>query len=140
MTIKIIRKYLTDTCTIGELYIDGIFFAYTLEDTYRNLQGDCSKKVQNKTAIEYGTYEVVATESARFKKKLPLILNVPCFSGIRMHGGNTSADTEGCILVGAHTDYHTKIWECAGKVLELTAMIDQVGKVKIEIVPAAVAV
>ena len=47
-----------------------------------------------------GNYEVAITYSNRFKRELPLIKDVPGFSGIRIHPGNTDEDTEGCILVG----------------------------------------
>jgi hypothetical protein len=43
---------------------------------------------------------VIITLSQRFKRDLPLFLNVPNFEGIRIHTGNTSFDTEGCVLVG----------------------------------------
>lgn len=96
MELKLNRIFLGSSATIGELYIDKKYIADTLEDRVRP-EGE---KVYGKTAIPEGTYEVKLTHSPRFKKILPEILNVPNFSGIRIHTGNSSKDTEGCILVG----------------------------------------
>ena len=57
-------------------------------------------KIAGKTAIPAGTYLVKKTMSPRFKKVLPEILNVPNYTGVRIHAGNTAADTEGCLLLG----------------------------------------
>jgi len=105
MTIKIVRNDRNDSRSIGTLTMP-MFTCYTLEDTDRGLKKDMplegikAIKVQNKTAIPYGTYEVVVSFSNRFQKMLPLLVGVPGFDGIRIHPGNTAADTEGCILVG----------------------------------------
>lgn len=96
MQLKLNRIFKTNTFTIGELYINEKYVMDTLEDRVRP-EGE---KVYGKTAIPEGTYEVKLTHSPRFKKILPEILNVPNFSGIRIHTGNSSKDTEGCILVG----------------------------------------
>lgn len=91
-------------CTIGELWVHGETdrLCWTLEDPVREIQGEpvALWKRKGKTAIPYGTYRVRITYSNRFDRLLPLLENVPGFSGIRIHNGNTSADTEGCILVG----------------------------------------
>jgi len=94
MDIKIRRFEFGTTYTIGKMYIDGVYHCFTLEDKIREA------KVQNATAIPYGTYTVVIDHSTRFNRDMPHILNVPGFEGVRIHTGNTSADTEGCILVG----------------------------------------
>tara|TARA_R110000782_G_scaffold190556_2_gene280422 strand:- start:1415 stop:1810 length:396 start_codon:yes stop_codon:yes gene_type:complete len=95
MKLELKRKIFTDDSTIGELYIDGVFTCYTLEDKVRD------KKIYGITAIDYGEYEVIISYSNRFKQFMPLLLKVPNFEGIRIHSGNKSADTEGCILVGS---------------------------------------
>lgn len=94
MKITIKRLHKTDRSTIGELYIDGKFECYTLEDVERDV------KIPSETAIPKGTYEVKITYSNRFKRLLPVLLNVPGFTGVRVHSGNTNHDTEGCVLVG----------------------------------------
>ena len=97
--IKIIRDTFSDESTIGKLYIDGEYFCETLEDKDRFLETE-SKKEYSKTAIPRGVYSVVLNESVRFKKLMPLLLNVSQFEGIRIHSGNKAEDTDGCILVG----------------------------------------
>lgn len=97
MNLILRRKVLTSKSTIGELREeDGTLIAFTLEDRQR----EDGEKVPGETAIPCGTYEIVITHSQRFNRPLPLLLNVPNFSGIRIHPGNTAADTHGCILVG----------------------------------------
>jgi hypothetical protein len=109
MEIKLVREHFNSECTIGSLFIDGSHL-YTLEDVDRKLSQDDDLshvkdiKVFGKTAIPYGRYEVVMTFSNRFKKMMPLLLNVKGFDGVRIHSGNTDEDTEGCILVGYKKD------------------------------------
>ena len=95
MILQLKRKIFTDDSTIGELSIDGVFICYTLEDKVRD------KKIQNVTAIPYGKYEVIINFSNRFQQYMPLLLNVPNYAGVRIHSGNKSTHTEGCILVGS---------------------------------------
>ena len=107
MQITIKRQSIADTpFTMGELFIDGVFFCNTIEDIDRGLyQNDtleyiASIKIKHETAIPYGTYQVVMSFSNRFQKYLPELLHVPGFAGIRIHPGNTEADSSGCLLVG----------------------------------------
>ena len=107
MEVLIDRAWKKDGYTISRLYVDGeLFGCNTLEDADRGLRQDMQleeikkKKVYGKTAIPRGSYECVYTYSNRFKKMLPLLLNVKGFEGIRIHSGNSAKDTEGCILVG----------------------------------------
>src|SRR5690349_19583355 len=103
-TVK--RTILTDLSTMGELYRDGQFLCYTLEDKDRGLNSSMliteiqGKKVAGETCIPYGSYPLVITPSLRFKRLMPQIIGVPGFEGIRIHVGNTDEDVEGCIAVG----------------------------------------
>lgn len=81
--------------TPGRLSIDGEPECMTLEDVVRD-----GPKIMHETAIPSGRYRLIIDFSTRFGRMMPHILNVPGFSGIRIHSGNTSADTSGCILVG----------------------------------------
>ncbi|MDX1956921.1 MAG: DUF5675 family protein [Leptospiraceae bacterium] len=97
MEITVSRKWKTEKSSIGELSINGIFECYTLEDIERNPK---EKKIYGMTAIPKGKYEIAITFSNKFQTYLPLLLKVPNYEGVRIHPGNTDADTLGCILVG----------------------------------------
>lgn len=94
MVITVKRLYKTENSTIGEMLIDGVFECFTLEDKERLV------KIKGETAIPKGTYRVIINQSNRFKRLLPLLIDVPNFEGVRIHSGNSNHDTEGCILVG----------------------------------------
>ena len=98
MKILLLRTTGTEGFTAGRLFIDGEHECCTLEDEVRAV------KLQGMTAIPAGTYQIIITMSARFKKRLPLLLNVPGFIGVRIHAGNTALDTSGCVLVGTRPD------------------------------------
>lgn len=110
MKLELKRKALMDTYTIGDLFVNDVFFSNTLEDKVRDLNKDGDldekgeEKVYGETAIPYGTYTIDLTYSNRFKKILPLLENVKGFEGIRIHPGNTAASTHGCVLVGNNTE------------------------------------
>ena len=93
-------------------YLPGIedqYFCDTLEPTWRDYANG-AYKVKGRSAIPEGRYAVVISFSPKFKQWLPILLGVPKFEGIRIHAGNTSEDTEGCILVGKNRE--------VGKVLD----------------------
>lgn len=122
MKLTLKRIALRPTYTIGKLYIDDVYFCDTIEDTVRDINKNGKfdneeKKVHSKTAIPYGTYEIKWTYSPRFKKYTPQLMNVPSFEGIRIHAGNTSADTEGCLILGENKQ--------VGKVLNSRATINK---------------
>lgn len=106
MQLTLTRIFRTKNSTIGRLSIDNLFEWWILEDVDRGLKNTMSlselkaKKVYQKTAIPTGTYEIIISFSNKFKKQLPLLLNVPAYEGIRMHPGNTKSDTAGCLLPG----------------------------------------
>ena len=94
MKLTLERIKLGEDYTVGKLSVDDKFICYTLEDKERPV------KIKGETAIPKGTYRVIINESNRFKRLLPLLIDVPNFEGVRIHSGNSNHDTEGCILVG----------------------------------------
>ena len=106
MRIELVRIAFKDTYTIGKLYVDDTYFCDVLEDVDRGLDSSMSeseileKKVKGQTAIPTGHYVINITYSPKYKRMMPLLLDVKGFSGIRIHSGNTAKDTEGCLIVG----------------------------------------
>lgn len=111
MQILIKRREYEEKFTGGQLFIDNKYFCDTIEDTNRMPRGVClppdelldtilKVKVPGETCIPAGQYYLRITPSSRFGRELPEILNVPGFTGVRIHPGNTADDSEGCILVG----------------------------------------
>ena len=96
------RLQLDPDVTIGELTIGSLHVCYTCEDAVRELPGKqvTEWKIKGETAIPVGRYKIERTFSNRFQKTTPQLISVPGFEGIRIHPGNTAADTEGCILPG----------------------------------------
>ena len=116
MEIVIWRKFQKDGYTIGRMYIDGVFFCNTLEDTDRGLMQGMNvgeimtKKIAGKTAIPVGDYKVCRTYSPRFKKMMAQIMNVKGFAGVRIHAGNSAKDTDGCPLLGDADEKNIQNW------------------------------
>jgi hypothetical protein len=102
MELRLIREPTAKGATLGSLYLNREWFCWTLEDPLREVAGQpvSAWKVKGDTAIPAGRYRVRLTWSPRFKRVLPLLDAVPGYEGIRIHTGNTAADTEGCILPG----------------------------------------
>jgi hypothetical protein len=104
--LKVVRDTYGPNFTLGRLYINDVYLCNTLEDVCRDLNKDGDlddageTKVMHQTAIPSGTYKMIISMSNRFKKMMPEILKVKGFEGIRIHSGNTDADSSGCILVG----------------------------------------
>ncbi len=96
MELTVLRKEFTERSTIGELLFGNDFFCFTLEDMVR----EPGVKIAGKTAISEGRYPLVIDQSNRFRRAMPHILDVPNFTGIRIHTGNRATDVEGCIAVG----------------------------------------
>jgi hypothetical protein len=93
MNLGVVRKTMTQNATIGDLSIDGTHYCATLELPWKD-------NAHGTSCIPEGSYRVVVDWSMSKQKYLPHVLEVPGRDGIRIHTGNTAADTQGCILVG----------------------------------------
>ena len=103
MYIKLIRNQAQGNAITGRLVIDGRWYCNTLERVGYQIPALC--------------YHVAVTQSPRFKRRLPIVQNVPRLpiggtpsnspspiayrTGIRIHRGTKPEHSTGCILVVA---------------------------------------
>ena len=101
MKITVTRTTFLEDRTIGKMYINGEYFCDTLEDKDRHLETcGCKEKVYGKTAIPRGTYIAKPYWWQKHQNWYLWLQNVPCFSGILVHGGYNEKDSLGCVLIG----------------------------------------
>ncbi|MDR1091333.1 MAG: DUF5675 family protein [Prevotella sp.] len=124
--------------TIGKLYIDGLYFCDTIEDTDRGLRQVMPLteikriKVQDRTAIPTGEYKMTVNVSPSKKRLLPRLLDVPGFEGILIHRGNTENDSSGCIIVGENKVVG-KVINSTGYELKLVELLKNAKDITIEV-------
>lgn len=133
---KLLREQTTqnpsgENFTLGRMYLDNVFFCHTCEDEDRFIEKGGVEKVYGRTAIPRGKYRLVTSFSNHFQRVLPELLDVPGFSGIRIHGGNRAEDSLGCILVGK-VRTATGIAQCADMVSRVISQIDSADELGIE--------
>jgi hypothetical protein len=103
--LTVVRTQFGTDATNGLLFIDGIFECYTLEDQYQAV------KVMHETCIPEGTYDIKFRKTGGFHAKyteryknahygMLHIQDVPNFTYILIHTGNTDEHTSGCLIVG----------------------------------------
>ncbi|WP_421918874.1 DUF5675 family protein [Marinifilum sp.] len=128
LQLRLIRDRYSVQATSGKLFVNGVFFGYTLEDTVRAH----GIKVIGHTAIPAYIYQIKINYSNHFKRRMCLIYNQDDgsidalgvqFTGIRFHGGNRHTDTSGCILIARNRISDEVIQGSLEK--ELTCLIDQ---------------
>lgn len=129
MNILLKRLYQTSDCTIGSIYVNDVFHGFTLEDIHR------SNKVHGKTRIPAGTYtllfkKVLTGLTKKYRNKFKWfnwhieLMNVPNFKCVYIHIGNTSRDTQGCILVGkGHTHGSSSITNSTDSYINLYRLV-----------------
>ncbi len=111
LTVKRIRQ--GKNSTLSEIYLDGNFVCYGLEDSVRD------RKIKGSTAIPAGRYRLGVNNyggmNSRYKKDYPNmhrgmieIMHIPNYSYVYIHVGNNFSHTAGCLLVGKNFVYDDK--------------------------------
>jgi len=134
MILRVDRTWPKATYTIGRVFIDGQRFCESMEDQDRGLTQDMplkeirKRKVYGETAIPKGKYRVTMTYSQKYKRMMPEVHDVPGFSGIRIHSGNTAQHTYGCILFGHNTQVG-KVTDSRATCAEFERILEDAGGV-----------
>lgn len=140
MKLKLIRLIKEEDHTLGMLFIDGKYFCDIIEDKDRGLYqymnvGEISRlKVMHQTAIPYGTYKVRISMSPKYKKEMPEIMNVPGYTGVRIHSGNTAEDSSGCLIVGEKNGPGNKVINSRVTYDKLMQILKEQDNIELEII------
>jgi len=105
MKLQVVRTQFGKDATNGLLFIDGKFECYTLEDQYQAV------KVMHETCIPEGEYDIQFRKTGGFHTRYSAkygnshygmlhLQDVPGFSLILIHAGNTDEHTSGCLIIG----------------------------------------
>ena len=105
MKLQVVRTQFGKDATNGLLFIDGKFECYTLEDQYQAV------KVMHETCIPEGEYDIQFRKTGGFHTRYSAkygnshygmlhLQDVPGFTYILIHSGNTDEHTSGCLIVG----------------------------------------
>lgn len=139
--LTLFREASQGGATISRLFLGLDFICDILEDEVREIPGVpvSEWKIKGATAIPAGTYEIELRQSARFGPDTMTLLDVPGYEYIRIHAGNVSTDTEGCLLPGMRNSLVT-VGHSRDNLAKLKAIavpaIRAGQKVTIEIIPA----
>ena len=128
---QVVRNPGGENYTPGRMYLDNVFFCHTLEDEDRFLENGVTEKVYARTAISRGKYRLITSFSNRFQCVLPLVVDVPGYAGVRLHGANDARDVLGCIGCGK-VRTSTGIAQCADTVQRIIDQIDDAAELGIE--------
>ena len=101
--IEVIREDYLEDRTLGKMYVNGEYFCDTLEDTDRGLESG-GTKIYGETAIPKGKYKITMYYWPKYHNHYPLLLRVPQYTGIFIHGGTNPKSTLGCIIIGERTE------------------------------------
>lgn len=131
--------------TFGELIENDQFICHSLEDEVREIEGEpvADWKIKGATAIPAGEYRITLEHSPRFGPNTLTVHDVPGFLGVRIHAGNTVADTEGCPLLGMAVNAHGIVGGTSGPAVKLVKQLvgDAIARgelVLMDVVPATV--
>jgi len=123
MLIELTRLQDNGKSTIGVMKLDGIFEAFSLEDTFNE------SKIDGKTRIPDGEYKIKLRNEGGMTKHYKAkygdehegmlhLQDVPNFKYIYIHTGNSHEHTDGCILIGTACNSNKDRQTVTGSVLK----------------------
>ena len=99
MYYKLIRSEPVGKAVYGKLYRSSHYYNKRLDKLVERLHYVCDTLENADYLVPALTYRVDVTISPRFKRPLPILLQVPGRTGIRFHRGSRPEHSKGCILL-----------------------------------------